>query len=111
MLKRTFLGSFELLVLLAVMRLGDRAYGVPIAAAIGEAAGRDVALGSVYFALEALERRGLVSSSLGERTAERGGRPKRYFQVTARGFQDVEQTRVALTRSWQGLPRTASVTA
>lgn len=105
MLKRTFLGSFELLVLLAVIRLADEAYGVPIAAAITEAAGRDVALGSVYFALEALERRGLVSSSLGEPTAERGGRSKRYFQVTARGLGEVQQTRLALTRSWRGLPQ------
>jgi len=105
MVKRTFLGSFELLVLLAVIRLDNRAYGVPIAAAMTEAGGRDVALGSVYFALEALERRGLVSSTQGEPTGERGGRSKRYFQVTARGLEEVRQTRRALTRSWQGLPQ------
>ncbi len=74
MRKREFLGGFELLVLLAVIRLGDEAYGVPIADAIEESSGREVALGSVYITLDRLEAKGIVSSRLGEPTPERGGR-------------------------------------
>jgi transposase len=64
MAKREFLGGFELLVLLALIRLGDDAYGVPISEAIEESSGRAVALGSVYITLERLEQKGLVSSRL-----------------------------------------------
>jgi hypothetical protein len=69
MAKREFLGGFELLVLLALIRLGDDAYGVPISEAIEENSGREVALGSVYITLDRLQNRGLVSSELGEPTA------------------------------------------
>ena len=55
MARREFLGGFELLVLLALIRLGDDAYGVPIAKAIEESSGREVALGSVYITLDRLE--------------------------------------------------------
>ena len=73
---REFLGGFELLVMLALIRLGDEAYGVPISEAIEECSGRDVAIGSVYITLDRLERKGLVTSRLGEPTPERGGRAK-----------------------------------
>jgi PadR family transcriptional regulator len=102
---REFLGGFELLVLLALMRLGDEAYGVPIADAIEESSGRDVALGSVYITLERLERKGLVSSRLGEPTAERGGRAKTYFRITAKGLREVRRARKTLINLWQGVPR------
>jgi len=82
MRKRDYLGSFEVIVMLALIRLGDRAYGVPISLEITQRTGREVALGSVYAALERLEEKGLVSSELGEPTTERGGRAKRYFHVT-----------------------------
>jgi PadR family transcriptional regulator PadR len=102
---REFLGGFELLVLLALMRLGDEAYGVPIADAIEESSGRNVALGSVYITLERLERNGLVSSRLGEPTAERGGRAKTYFRITAKGLRDVRRARQTLINLWQGVPK------
>jgi PadR family transcriptional regulator PadR len=105
MTRRDVVGQFEFLVLLAVMRLGDGAYGVPIARAIQETSGRQMALGSIYFALERLEAKGLVSSELGEPTAERGGRAKRYFRVTARGLREARAARRALTKLWQGLPQ------
>lgn len=105
MTRQDVVGQFEFLVLLAVMRLGDDAYGVPIAKAIEETSGRDVALGSIYFALQRLEAKGLVSSELGEPTAERGGRAKRYFRVTARGLREARAERRALTKLWQGLPQ------
>jgi PadR family transcriptional regulator len=93
------------MVLLALMRLETNAYGVPIAREIEDASGRDVALASVYFTLERLEEKGLVSSELGEPTAERGGRAKRYFRVTAKGLRGVRDTRRTLTKLWHGLPQ------
>ena len=105
MKNRSSLGQFELMVLLAVMRISDDAYGVPIAREIENISGRGVARGSGYFALERLEAKGLVSSALGEPTAARGGRAKRYFHVTARGVREVRDTRRTLTRLWEGLPQ------
>ncbi len=105
MAKREFLGGFELLVLLALMRLGDEAYGVPIAQAIEESSGRDVAIGSIYITLARLEEKGLVSSALGEPTAVRGGRAKTYFQITARGLREVRLARRTLITLWQRVPQ------
>src|SRR5947208_13672609 len=103
--KREFLGGFELLVLLALMRLGDDAYGVPISDAIEESSGREVAIGSVYITLDRLEAKGLVSSKLGEPTAERGGRAKTYFHITANGLREVRQARRTLIKLWNGVPQ------
>jgi len=105
MAKREFLGGFELLVLLALIRLGDEAYGVPISEAIEESSGKEVAMGSVYITLERLEQKGLVSSRLGEPTAERGGRAKTYFRITAKGLREVRQARRTLMNLWQGVPQ------
>jgi PadR family transcriptional regulator PadR len=102
--KRSNLGDFELMVMLALMRLGDDAYGVPISREIELQSGREVALGSVYAALERLEGRGLVSSHLGKPTAERGGKAKRYFRVTPNGLRKTRETRHALMKLWRGLP-------
>jgi DNA-binding PadR family transcriptional regulator len=102
--KSDYLGNFELMVMLALIRLGDAAYGVPISQEIEKRSGREVALGSVYAALERLERKGLIKSELGEPTAERGGRAKRHFQVTGLGLRQVRETQRTLTKLWQGLP-------
>ncbi|HEV2988918.1 MAG TPA: PadR family transcriptional regulator [Candidatus Angelobacter sp.] len=104
MLKRGYLGDFELMVLLALMRLGEDAYGVPIAREIEQQCGREVALGSVYATLERMEQKELVSSSLGEPTSERGGKAKRYFRITNKGKREVRKTREALIKMWRGLP-------
>lgn len=101
--KRNYLGDFELMVLLALMRLGEDAYGVPISKEIQLQSRREVALGTVYAALERLEEKGLVSSELGESTQERGGRAKRYFHVTKRGLREVSEARRTLISLWQGL--------
>jgi PadR family transcriptional regulator PadR len=98
------LRDVELLVLLALIRLAPQAYGVPIAREIEVVGKRLVALGSVYAALERLAERGLVRSELGEATQERGGRAKRYFQITAEGLREVRSTRQALIGMWQGVP-------
>ena len=99
-----YLGEFELMVLLALIRLGENAYGVPISREIEQCSGREVALGSVYAALERLEEKGLATSTLGDPTAERGGRAKRYFRVTAQGLREVKETQRALVSLWRGLP-------
>jgi len=109
--RQSYLGEFELMVLLAAIRLGDDAYGVPIAREIEERSRREVALGSVYAALERLEDKGLVSSRLGDPTAARGGRAKRFFRVTAQGLRDVRETRRALVNLWRGLPELGGGTA
>ena len=111
MSKRDYLGNLELLVMLTLIRLGDRAYGVPISREIEERTGREVALGSVYATLERLDEKGLVSSELGEPTSERGGRAKRYFHVTAKGLRAVRETQQALDKLRQGLPRLEGRTA
>jgi DNA-binding PadR family transcriptional regulator len=111
MAKREFLGGFELLVLLALIRLADEAYGVPISEAIEGSSGKEVALGSVYVTLERLENKGLVSSRLGEPTAERGGRAKTYFKVTAKGLREVRQAQRTLKNLWRGVPQLEGGTA
>jgi len=105
MAQQIVLGGVELLVLLALIRLGDEAYGVPIADEIEASCGRSMSVGSVYITLGRLEHKGLVSSRLGEPTAERGGRAKTYFRPTAKGLREVRLARQALMRLWQGVPQ------
>src|SRR6185437_476815 len=102
MSNRSYLGEMELMVLLALVRLGDDAYGVPISKELLNLAGREVALGSVYAALDRLQEKGFVTSLLGDPTPERGGRAKRYFRVTRAGLRALTMTRTALTNLWSG---------
>lgn len=104
MTSRSYLGEFELMLLLAVIQLGDQAYGVPIAQELERHRDRDVSVGSVYAALERLEEKGLVLSTLGDPTPERGGKAKRYFKITKEGLRQVHETRRVLTSLWQSLP-------
>src|ERR1700746_2694078 len=104
MTKRDLLGSFELMVVLVLIRLGDNAYGAPICEEREKRTGRDLAIGSVYAALERLEDKGFVTSELGEPTPERGGRAKKYFHVAGRGLKEVKETQRSLVKLWQGLP-------
>ena len=98
------LGNFELMVMLAVIRLGDAAYGVPISRAIEESTSHEVLVGSVYAALWRLEEKGFVASEVGESTPERGGRAKRYFRITEEGLRQVRDTRGALIKLWRDIP-------
>ena len=102
-MSRESLGNFELMVLLALMGLGDDAYGVPIAEVLTKTLGREVAAASVYAALERLAQKDLVTSRMGESTPERGGRARRYFRITGAGIREVRATRSALTTLWRGL--------
>ena len=103
--QRTYLTQTELMILLAIVRLKDGAYGVPISAEILARTGREVAAASVYAILERLEDQGLVASMLGEATAMRGGRAKTYFRLTAKGIAQVRETQHALQQLWHGLQR------
>lgn len=102
-MSRESLGEFEQLVLLACLRLGARAYTVPIIEELEERAGRSVAHASVYVALKRLEKKGLVRSELGSPTPERGGRAKRYFSVKPHAIPLLRESRDALLRMWAGL--------
>jgi len=97
------LGEFEQLVLLAILRSGEDAYGVPIQRAIVDRSGRDVSLAAVYKTLTRLEEKGLVTARVGEPTPERGGRRKRYYSVTAAGQRAVRQSVDVLRRMARGL--------
>jgi DNA-binding PadR family transcriptional regulator len=104
MAERSYLGEMELMVLLAVVRLGDGAYGVPISKELRELAGRELAFGSIYAALDRMQRKGFVTSVLGDSTPERGGRAKRYFRATPAGIRALKMTRTALMNLWSGIP-------
>ena len=93
------------MVLLALVRLDDDAYGVPIARSIEESSGREVAVGSVYITLDRLEGKGLVRSRVGEPTAVRGGRAKTYFRITPQGLRAVRHAQRTLIKLWQGAPQ------
>ena len=105
MRKRDYLGSLEIMVLLALVRVGEDAYGVPISKEIEERSGREVSFGSVYAALERLVEKGFVISSLGEPTPERGGRAKKFFRITGEGLRELRETQRALKSLWQGIPQ------
>jgi DNA-binding PadR family transcriptional regulator len=95
-------GKLELMVLLALLRVGHDAYGVPIAQEIREIGGK-ISIGSVYAALDRLERKGYVSSLLGDPSPERGGRAKKYFHITAKGMREVQESQRMLTSLWRNL--------
>lgn len=101
---RGYLGEFELMVILAVVYLGDEAYGVPIVRELERRRGRGVAVGSVYAALERLEKKELVTSRWGDPTPERGGKARRYFAATKQGLRTIRETRKILAGLWGELP-------
>ena len=98
-----FLGEFEQAVMLTLARLKEQAYGMAIREEIEQRTGRSIGIGSVYSALDRLERKGHVSSSLGDPTPERGGRAKRYYRLEARGRIALARAREMQARLWEGL--------
>jgi DNA-binding PadR family transcriptional regulator len=103
MSKGDFLGEFEHIVLLALLRLGEGAYGAVVRMEIEEVTGRSPAIGAVHATLERLERKGLVTSWIGEPTAERGGKAKRHFKIEAAGFAALKSARATLDRLHAGV--------
>ena len=97
------LGEFEQLVLLSLTRLGQDAYGVPIADDIGVRTGREISLGAVYKTLERLEDKGLVASRIGEPRPERGGRRKKHYRIAATGQRALRQSMAAIRNMSDGL--------
>jgi DNA-binding PadR family transcriptional regulator len=93
----------EQLVLLALARLGDAAYGVPVRAEIESRSGRSVSLAAVYACLDRLERSGLVKSRLSEPLRERGGRARKHYRITHAGARAVREAREVMTRMWRGI--------
>ena len=100
---REHLGEFEQIVLLAIVRLGDEAYGVPIKQDIEQRTGRSLTVGALYRTLDRLEEKGYVSSAFSDPTPERGGRSKRYFKIKPLGLRTLRASREALTAMWEGL--------
>jgi DNA-binding PadR family transcriptional regulator len=103
MSKRDYLGEFEHIVILALLRLADRAYGVTVRREIEKRTGREVSIGAIYATLDRLEAKGYVKSLVGEPTPERGGRSKRFFRVTANGISAVNRTHRAVHNLTEGL--------
>ena len=97
--------QLELILMLALIRLGQDAYGVRIAREIWERTGREIPVASVYAGLSRLEKKGLVASRVGEPTPERGGRAKVYFRITAKGARVTREAHFALTELARGIPQ------
>jgi PadR family transcriptional regulator PadR len=96
-------GEFELLVLLAVLRAGDEAYGSTILAELGERTGRDISRGALYVTLDRLEAKGQLASRTDSATPVRGGRPRRYYTVRPSGLASIRDSLNALGRMREGL--------
>ncbi len=103
MADRDYLGEFEHIVVLALLRLEDRAYGVTVRQEIEFRTKREVSIGAVYATLDRLEKKGYVRSHRGDPTPERGGRSKRFFRVTAQGLAAVNRAQRALHSMTEGL--------
>jgi len=97
------LGDFEQIVLLAILRLGENAYGVTIREEIAARTDREPSPGALYVTLDRLEEKGLVRSRFGDPTPQRGGRAKRFFSVSAKGVESVARAQRSYQRLMQGL--------
>src|SRR6202041_3288865 len=100
---RDYLGEFEHIIVLALLRLADQDYGATVRQEIDLRTKRGVSIGAVYATLDRLEAKGYVKSHRGDRTPERGGRSKRFFRVTAKGIAAVSRTHRALESMTEGL--------
>lgn len=99
-----FAGEFEQMILLAVVRLGDGAYGWTVAQELEEVAGRPTSSGALYTTLARLEQKGMLrAEEEAEGSSERGGRPRRYLTVTPAGLEAIQRARSAMDRLWDGV--------
>ncbi|GHE65824.1 PadR family transcriptional regulator [Roseivirga thermotolerans] len=103
-MKGTNLGEFEELALLTILVLGDNAYGVTIKQEINKQGGRQISRGALHTALSRLEDKGLLSSKQGETNEARGGRPKRYYEVTNKGKEALIEAKATRDRLWNQIP-------
>jgi DNA-binding PadR family transcriptional regulator len=102
--KESYLGEFEHVVLLSILNLKENAYGNTIRQYLHDAIDRDVSVGALYSTAERLENKGLLSSTKSGATAERGGKAKRYFKVTALGMSALSDTKAYLEQLWKNAP-------
>ncbi|MCO6360072.1 PadR family transcriptional regulator [Roseivirga pacifica] len=106
-MKGTYLGEFQEIVLLTILVLDENAYGVSIQEEIGERTGRAVSRGALHTALTRLEEKGFIQSEYGGATAERGGRRKRFYQVTNLGKNALEEAKTLREDLWSSVPKVA----
>jgi DNA-binding PadR family transcriptional regulator len=104
MAKGEFLGEFEQIVLMALLHLRDNAYGMLVRQEIEARTGRAVSIGAVYATLSRLEEKGYIKSKLSEPTAQRGGKAKRYFEISGSGVAALRHSQLALQQMMNGLP-------
>jgi PadR family transcriptional regulator, regulatory protein PadR len=102
---REGLGTFEQAVLVAIVRLGDEAYGRAILKEVESRLQRQVAAGAIYTTLERLEEKELVTSELGPGTPQRGGRPRRFYIVAPSGLHALDESHTTAQNIWRGIPR------
>jgi len=102
-MSKTSLGDLEFLVLLAILRLGADAYGVPIARELERRAGRSLSRAAIHVTIHRMEDQGLVASRLEAPRDDRGGRPRRYYRVLPRGLALVRRAKTAYSTMWRGL--------
>lgn len=100
---RQTLGEFEHLLLVAVLRLGEGAYGVTMKAEIEGQTGRSVTLGAIYPTMDRLEARGFVTSSMSAPTGGRGGRSRRVFRITPAGVDAAQNAFAVFQSMWDGV--------
>ena len=100
-MKGTNLGEFEELVLLTIASLGDDAYGVSIKESIEQMSDREISIGALHSTITRLEEKALIKSWLGGATQERGGRSKRYFELTHLGKVALNTTKSPRDELWK----------
>ena len=103
MARGEILGPLEHIILLALVRLKSKAYGMTVRREIEERTGRNISIGAVYATLERLEAKGYVSSFTGEPTPERGGRAKRFFRIESGGEEALRVSHEAIRSMMRGL--------
>ena len=104
-MRRAFLGEFEEIVLLVVAACPTEAYGVNVWEDVQQQAGRSITMSAVHATLYRLEEKGFLSSVMGGATAERGGRRKRFFTLTALGVRSLQEIQEIRSRLWQAIPQ------
>ena len=102
------LTRLEEAILIAVLRLGDDAYGVAVNIEVSRMFGKSYTLGALYFALDQLVRKEYLGKRLGESTAQRGGKGKTYYRLTPEGKESLRAVRAHQERVWKAVPKTTA---
>ena len=106
-MKGTHLGEFQEIVMLSILILDEKAYGVTIQEDLESRMNRKTSRGALQTALTRLEEKGFITSAYGEPTAERGGRRKRYYQVSNKGVETLKEAKELRQDMWKLIPKLA----